>query len=38
VLLQAVVETDGRVGEVRTTRSLDKGLDAEAVIAAKKRW
>ncbi len=39
VVLEAVVQTDGRVGEVRVMRSLDKahGLDDEAVKAVK-RW
>jgi protein TonB len=39
VLLNAVVLTDGTVGEVRVTRSLDTtyGLDAQAV-KAMKQW
>jgi periplasmic protein TonB len=39
VLLEAIVEADGRVGEVRVTESLDQesGLDQEA-IAALKQW
>jgi periplasmic protein TonB len=38
VLLDAVVLTDGTVGEVRVTRSLDTkyGLDAQAVKALKQ--
>ncbi len=36
--MEVVVETDGTVGEVRVTRSLDKmlGLDDEAVRTVKK--
>jgi periplasmic protein TonB len=39
VLLEAVVQTDGTVGEVRVTRSLDQkfGLD-DACISAVKKW
>jgi TonB family protein len=39
VELEAVVLTDGTVGEVRVVRSLDKtfGLD-EAAVAAMKQW
>lgn len=39
VILEAVVLTNGRVGEVRVKQSLDReyGLDAEA-IAALKKW
>lgn len=39
LFMEAVVETDGSVGEVRVTRSLDKeyGLDDQAVRAVK-RW
>ena len=39
IKLEAVVQTDGTVGEVRVVRSLDKkfGLDEEAVNAMK-RW
>jgi TonB family protein len=38
VILEAVVLTDGTVGEVRVVRSLDKqhGLDDEAVKTVKK--
>ena len=38
VLLECVVESDGRVGEVKVTRSLDAvlGLDQEAITAAKQ--
>ena len=38
VLLQAVVRSDGRVGDVRVVRSLDAkyGLDQQAVKAAKQ--
>jgi TonB family protein len=38
VKMEAVVETDGTVGEVRVTQSLDQelGLDDEAVKAVKK--
>lgn len=38
VLLEAVIETDGTVGEVRITRSLDRasGMDEEAVESLKK--
>ena len=35
--LLAIVETDGSVGDVRVVRSLDPGLDQQA-IAAAKRW
>ena len=37
VLLEAVVGDDGAVGDVRVARSLDDGLDAEAV-KAMKQW
>ena len=39
VLLEALVQTDGRVGEVRVKRSLDQryGLD-DAAVAAVKQW
>lgn len=39
VLLEAIVERDGKVGEVRVVKSLDRehGLDDEAVKALK-RW
>jgi protein TonB len=39
IVMEAVVQTDGRVGEVRVVRSLDKahGLDDEAVKTVK-RW
>jgi protein TonB len=37
VRLECVVETDGRVGDVTVTKSLDEGLDQEAVKAVK-RW
>jgi len=38
VMLEAVVQTDGTIGEVRVTRSLDKasGMDEEAVACLKK--
>jgi TonB family protein len=36
VLLEAVVRTDGTVGETRVVRSLETGLDQEAVLAVKK--
>jgi TonB family protein len=38
VEMEAVVETNGKVGEVRVVRSLDKdyGLDDEAVKAVKQ--
>src|SRR5262249_44203411 len=38
VLLEAVVNTDGTVGNVRVVRSLDKayGLDEQAIMAAKQ--
>jgi len=38
VLLEAVVQTDGTVGDVRVTRSLDRasGMDEEAVNSLKK--
>jgi TonB family protein len=35
VILSAVVEKDGTVGDVKVVRSLDAGLDDEAVRAAK---
>ena len=37
VELEAVVKTDGTVGEVRVTKSLDPELDDEA-ISALKEW
>lgn len=37
VELECVVETNGTVGDVTVTRSLDEGLDQEAVKALK-RW
>jgi TonB family protein len=37
VTLECVVNTDGTVGEVEVTRSLDAGLDLEA-IKAVKQW
>lgn len=37
VWLSCVVEVDGSVGEVRLVRSLDRGLDEQA-IAAARRW
>jgi protein TonB len=39
VLLEAVIQTDGTVGEVRVKRSLDRhyGLD-DAALAAVKKW
>jgi len=36
VTLECVVETDGAVGEVHVTKSLDPGLDREAIKAAKQ--
>ena len=36
VTLECVVQTDGAVGEVRVTKSLDPGLDQEAIKAAKQ--
>jgi TonB family protein len=36
VLVEAVVRTDGTVGETRVLRSLETGLDQEAVVAVKK--
>ena len=36
VTLECVVETDGAVGEVHVTKSLDPGLDQEAIKAAKQ--
>jgi periplasmic protein TonB len=38
VLIRAVVESDGKVGDVQVTRSLDKeyGLDDQAVKAARQ--
>lgn len=38
VQLEAVVQTDGTIGEVRVTRSLDRefGMDDEAVTCLKK--
>ena len=37
VALECVVQTDGTVGDVKVTRSLDAGLDQEA-IKAVKQW
>lgn len=39
ILLEAIVQTDGTVGEVRVKRSLDQryGLD-EAAVGAVKKW
>ena len=37
VLLECVVETDGTVGDVKVTKSLDEDLDQEA-IKAVKQW
>jgi protein TonB len=36
VEVSAVVKTDGTVGEVRVTKSLDTDLDEQAVIATKQ--
>jgi TonB family protein len=36
VTLEAIVETDGCVGEVKVTKSLDEGLDKEAVKALRQ--
>jgi len=36
VLLFGVVRVDGTVGDVRVTKSLDPGLDQEAIVAAKQ--
>jgi TonB family protein len=36
VTLECVVQTDGAVGEVHVTKSLDPGLDQEAIKAAKQ--
>jgi protein TonB len=36
VLLECVVETDGRVGDVKVTKALDEDLDLEAVKAARQ--
>ena len=36
VMLDCVVETDGRVGDVTVTKSLDEGLDQSAVKAARQ--
>jgi bla regulator protein blaR1 len=36
VSLEAIVERDGTVGAVRVTKSLDPGLDRQAVAAAKE--
>jgi protein TonB len=36
VVLECVVETDGRVGDVKVARSLDEDLDLEAVKAARQ--
>ena len=36
VLLECVVETDGSVGDVTVTRSLDDELDQQAVMAARQ--
>jgi len=37
VLIECVVETDGTVGDVKVTKSLDEDLDQEA-IKAVKQW
>ena len=37
VLLECVVETTGKIGEVKVTKALDDGLDQEAIKAAR-RW
>ena len=37
VTLECVVETDGTVGDVKVTKSLEAGLDQEA-IKAVKQW
>ena len=36
VALEAIVETDGRVGPVRLVSSVDEGLDVEAVLALQQ--
>jgi protein TonB len=36
VVLECVVETDGRVGDVKVTKALDEDLDLEAVKAARQ--
>jgi TonB family protein len=36
VLIECVVETDGSVGDVRVTKSLDEDLDLEAVKAVRQ--
>lgn len=36
VELEVVVRVDGTVGDVRVTKSLDPGLDQEAIVAAKQ--
>lgn len=36
VLLECVVETDGSVGDVKVTKSLDEDLDLEAVKAVRQ--
>ena len=36
VLLDCIVETDGSVGDVTVTRSLDEELDQQAVVAARQ--
>lgn len=36
VVLECVVEKDGKVGEVKVTRSLEPGLDEQAVLALKQ--
>ena len=36
VLLECVVETDGRVGDVKVAKSLDEDLDLEAIKAARQ--
>jgi TonB family protein len=36
VELEAVVQKDGTVGDVRVTQSLDADLDAQAITAAKQ--
>ena len=36
VLLDCIVETDGSVGDVTVTKSLDEELDQQAVVAARQ--
>jgi TonB family protein len=35
VMVEVVILSDGTVGDARVTRSLDEGLDREALIAAR---